>query len=108
MPITPKVTVPSEWPSPKRWRLYAILAACSVLPFLLFLYAADRFLHRATTNNVLQQTGPAAELAANVITERMADGKAALEALAGDSTLLQAWEHNDITRLTAMLQMAHE
>jgi PAS domain S-box-containing protein len=74
----------------------------------LFLYAADRFLHRATTNSLLQQTGPAAELAASVITERMADARTAVEALANDSTLLHAWERNDITRLAAMLQMAHE
>jgi PAS domain S-box-containing protein len=108
MPINFKAFLPQERRSPKRWRLYAILAACSVLPFLLFLYAADRFLHRATTNNVLQQTGPAAELAANVITERMADARAALEGLAEDPALLHAWEGNDVIRLTAMLQMAHD
>jgi len=43
----------------------------------------------------LQKTGPAADLAANVIEERMTDAKSTLESLAADPGLLDAWNHGD-------------
>lgn len=105
MPASPKLRNVGR--SAKRWRLYAILVVFSVLPFVLFLYAADRSLHRTTTNNLLQQTGPAAELAVHVITERTSDAKSSLESLADNPDLLQALNHNDISRVTGILRMAH-
>ncbi len=81
---------------------------CSVLPLLLFVYAADRFLRAAFTKSLLQQTGPAADLAAFVIEERMADAKSSLESVAADPVLLDTWSRGDTARLTAQLRMAHE
>ncbi len=63
----------------KRWRLYTILVVCTVLPLLLFLYAADLVVRKTTTSSILKATGPAAELAANAITDRMSDAKSSLE-----------------------------
>jgi PAS domain S-box-containing protein len=92
----------------KRWRLYSTLIVCTVLPLLLFLYAADRLLRSTSTKSLLQQTGPAADLAGIVIEERMTDAKASLESLAADPALLDAWSHGDMARLVTQLRMAHE
>ena len=92
----------------KRWRLYVTLIVCSVLPLLLFLYAADRFVRTAFTKSLLQQTGPAADLAAIVIEGRMTDAKASLESLAADPAVLDAWSRGDTARLAAHLRVAHE
>jgi hypothetical protein len=92
----------------QRWRLYVVLVVCSTLPLVLFLYAADRFLRSVTTKNLLQQTGPAADLAANVIEQGMADAKASLGSLAADPGLLDAWNHGDMPRVAAYLRTAHE
>jgi len=91
-----------------RWRLYAILVVCSVLPLLLFLYAADRVMRRTTTNNLLAQTGPAAETAVSVFTDRMSDARETLTDFAADPALLDAWNRSDGPRLAAMLHLAHE
>ena len=106
MPISPKAILTNQGRNIKRWRLYAILVVCSVLPLLLFLYAADRVLRRTTTNSLLKQTGPAAELAANVITQRTSDARASLEFLAADPSLLDAWSHHDTQRLVSTLRMS--
>jgi PAS domain S-box-containing protein len=81
---------------------------CSSLPLLLFLYAADRFLRKAIITDLLQKTGPAADLAALVIEERMTDAKASLESLAADPAVLDAWSRGDTARLSANLRVAHE
>jgi len=99
---------PKNGRSIKRWRLYVTLIVCSTLPLLLFLYAADRFLRITFTKNLLQQTGPAADVAAFVIEERMTDAKSSLESLAADPAVLDAWSHPDMARLAAQLRMAHE
>jgi PAS domain S-box-containing protein len=88
--------------------LYSTLIICTVLPLLLFLYAADRLLRSTSTKSLLQQTGPAADLAGTVIEERMTDAKASLESLAADPALRDAWSHGDMARLAAHLRMAHE
>jgi PAS domain S-box-containing protein len=92
----------------KRWRLYITLVLCSVLPLVLFLYAGDRLLRRLTIKNLLQQSGPAADLAAKVIEERLADARASLESLATDPGIAGAWTQADVPRLVARLQEAHE
>jgi PAS domain S-box-containing protein len=92
----------------KRWRLYAVLVLGSALPLLLFLYAADRSLRSATIKSLLQQAGPAADLAANAMEERLARGKTALQSLAADPALVQAWTHGDINLLANQLQIARE
>jgi len=102
------LNLPKKRQPKKRWRLYAALVVCSVLPLVLFIYAADRFLRSATTKDLLQKTGPAADIAANVIEERMTDAKASLSAFAADPALLDAWKHRDLLRLTANLHTAHE
>lgn len=108
MSTNSKVVLTNTRRAAKRWRLYAVLVVCSVLPLLLFLYAADRLLRSASTKSLLQRTGPAADLAAFVIEERMADAKASLESLAVDPDLLHAWSHADTARLAAHLRIAHE
>ncbi len=90
----------------KRWRLYTILVVCTVLPLLLFLYAADLVVRKTTTSSILKATGPAAELAANAITDRMSDAKSSLETLASDPSLLDAWSHHDTRRLVSTLRMS--
>ncbi|HMC30164.1 MAG TPA: PAS domain S-box protein [Candidatus Angelobacter sp.] len=90
----------------RRWRLYTILVVCTVLPLLLFLYAADLVVRKTTTNSILKATGPAAELAATAITERFSDAKASLESLAADPSLLGAWSHHDTPRLVSTLRMS--
>jgi PAS domain S-box-containing protein len=102
------LTHPKKKRPPKRWRLYVILVVCSALPLLLFLYASDRSLRAAFTKNLLQQTGPAADLAALVIEERMTDAKASLTSLAADPAMLDAWNRGDTARLAAHLRVAHE
>lgn|GEM_PF-5575440 len=91
-----------------RWRLYATLVVCSVLPLLLFLYAADRFLRTTTTKNLLQQTGLASDLAANAVEQRMTQTRASLESLAADPLIIEAVGHRDMAHLSAYLRMAHE
>ena len=91
-----------------RWRLYAVLVVCSVLPLVLFLYSADRFLRTTTTKNLLQQTGLASDLAANAIEQRMTQARASLESLAADPAVLEASTRHDMPRLTADLRMARE
>jgi hypothetical protein len=93
--------------SPRRWRLYGILVVCSVLPLILFLYSADRLLRSITTKSLLERTGPAADLAALVIEERMADAKASLESLSATPAVLDTWNRGDMKLLTAQLRMAH-
>jgi PAS domain S-box-containing protein len=93
--------------STRRWRLYGILVVCSVLPLILFLYSADRLLRSITTKNLLERTGPAANLAALVIEERMTDAKASLESLSATPAVLDAWNRGDMKLLTAQLRMAH-
>jgi PAS domain S-box-containing protein len=93
--------------STRRWRLYGVLVVCSVLPLILFLYAADRLLRSTTTKSILERTGPAADLAALVIDERMTDAKASLESVAANPAVLDAWNHEDKKRLMAQLRMAH-
>jgi PAS domain S-box-containing protein len=102
------VIFPNNRHSTARWRLYASLVVCSVLPLLLFVYAADRSLRRTSIKNLLQQTGPAADLAAGAIEERLASAKTSLAALAADPALFHASSRNDRDRLTAYLRTAHE
>lgn len=91
-----------------RWRLYAVLVFCSVLPLVLFLYSADRFLRNTTTKNLLQQTGLASDLAANAIDQRMTQARTSLESLAADPAVLEVWGRHDMPNLKAYLLMAHE
>lgn len=56
-----------EWLFARRWRLYAALVLISVLPLLLFLYAADRFRRKTTHQQRSEQSGPAADLAADTV-----------------------------------------
>jgi PAS domain S-box-containing protein len=84
------------------------LVVFSALPLLLFVYAADRSLRRTSIKNLLQQTGPAADLVAVAIEERLTYAKASLASLASDPVLLDAWSHNDRDRLKAYLRTAHE
>jgi PAS domain S-box-containing protein len=102
------MNLPRKRHSIKRWRLYGTLVVCSILPLLLFLYAADRTLRSLTTKNLLQQTGPASDLAATVIEERMTDAKTSLESLAATPAVLDAWTRGDVPRLASYLRMAHE
>src|SRR5258708_36660326 len=106
MPISPKTILANQGRSMKRWRLYTILMVCTVLPLLLFLYAADLVVRKTTTSTILKATGPAAELAANAITDRMSDAKSSLESLASDPSLLDAWSHHDTHRLVSTLRMS--
>jgi PAS domain S-box-containing protein len=71
------------------------------------LYTADHWLRKAYTDNLLQQVGPAADQAANALTEPLANATGTLEAFAADPDLLDAWMHNDTRHLTAILRMAH-
>lgn len=91
-----------------RWRLYTVLVVCSVLPLVLFLYSADRFLRNSTTKNLLQQTSLASDLAANAIEQRMTQVRTSLESLAADPAVLEAWTRHDMPRLTTYLRMARE
>ncbi|HEX4605270.1 MAG TPA: hypothetical protein VH724_14815, partial [Candidatus Angelobacter sp.] len=56
----------------------------------------------------MQQTGPASDLAATVIEERMTDAKTSLESLAATPAVLDAWTRGDVPRLASYLRMAHE
>lgn len=101
------MNLPNNRYSAVRWRLYVSLVVCSALPLILFIYAADRSLRRTSIKNLLQQTGPAADLAAGAIEERLTYAKASLASLAADPALLDAWSHNDRDRLKAYLSTAH-
>jgi PAS domain S-box-containing protein len=107
MPTNLKATHTNAQRSTKRWRLYGTLVVCSALPLVLFLYAADHWLRKTYTDNLLQQIGPAADQAANALTEPLAKDTGELEAFAADPDLLDAWTHNDTRRLTAILRTAH-
>jgi PAS domain S-box-containing protein len=102
------VNLPNNKYSAVRWRLYVSLVVCSALPLLLFVYAADRSLRRTSIKNLLQQTGPAADLAAGAIEERLTYAKASLASLAADPALSDAWSRNDRDGLKAYLRTAHE
>lgn len=91
-----------------RWRLYAVLVVCSVLPLVLFLYSADRFLRNSTTKNLLQQTSLASDLAANAIEQRMTQARTSLESLAADPAVVEALTRHDMPRLTTYVRMARE
>src|SRR5438045_5218028 len=86
-----------SWPasSKPRW-LYVAVVVCSVLPLVLFLYAGDRLIRRLYINNLLQQVGPAADLAARVIDERLMDAQVSLQSFATDPGVHDAWTRNDL------------
>lgn len=89
------------------WRLYAILIVCTTLPFLLFLYAADRSVRVSAAATLLRRTGPATDLAASVMEERLGDARASLETLAADPAILSAWTSGNPGRLAELLRVAH-
>jgi PAS domain S-box-containing protein len=78
------------------------------LPLLLFLYASHRLIRTLNINSLLQRTGSAADLAAKVIEQNLADTQASLQSLAQDPSLIDAWSKRDLPRITIRLQEAHE
>lgn len=90
------------------WKLYIAVLLCSVLPLVLFVYAGHRLIRSLTIKSLLQQTGPAANLAATVIEEKLKDSQASLQALAQDPSLTHAWISGDLPKIAARLQEAHE
>jgi PAS domain S-box-containing protein len=99
---------PARWRLLRRWYLPAMWILCSALPLLLFLYSADRMLRRTVAGSLLQQGGPAADLAAKIIEERAADARAFLQAIVANPDMDDAWQQLDINRLAAHLRQAHE
>ncbi len=95
------------WLFARRWRIYAALVLLSVLPLLLFLSTADRFLRRRVTTELLTQTGPVADQAASTMEKRLADAKDSLKSIAADPSLLAAWTQGDQRTLAARLRQAH-
>ncbi len=90
------------------WRLYITVLLCSALPLVLFVYAGHRLIRKLEINNLLQLTGPAADLAATVIEDKFKDSQASLQALAQDPSLVSAWTSGDLPKIKARLQEAHE
>jgi PAS domain S-box-containing protein len=72
------------------------------------LYAGDRLIRRLYINNLLQQVGPVADLAAKVIDERLMDTQASLQSFATDPGVHDAWTRTDLPSAMAHLQEAHE
>jgi len=109
MPKNGPVPKKRSWPalSKPRW-LYAAVVLCSVLPLALFLYAGDRLIRRTAINNLLQQSGAAADLAGKVIEERLMDAQGSLRSFAADPGLYDAWTRTDLPATVARLQEAHE
>jgi PAS domain S-box-containing protein len=92
----------------RRWRLYLVLALGSILPLLLFLYAGDRLLRKIMIDNVLGQSGRAADTAGRVIEGRLTDARSAVESFATDPVTVDVWMRRDTRRLTARLREAHD
>ncbi|HEY6250513.1 MAG TPA: hypothetical protein VI685_11180, partial [Candidatus Angelobacter sp.] len=86
---------------------YLILAVCSVLPLILFLYAADRLLRRITTRNLMQTSQQAADLTGKVLEEKLTEVRTSLEAIAGNPATVNAWARGDLRTITNELQEAH-
>ena len=98
---------PSDRRSSTRWRLYVVLTLCSILPLLLFLYAADRLLRRNFTKSVLQQSRQAATMTGELLEDRLTKVKDALEAMARNPVTRDAWTRGDLRTLSHQLEQSY-
>ena len=89
-----------------RWRLYLTLVLLSILPLVLFLYAADRLLESAATKDLLVKSGAAADFSVKAINKKMNEAKGPLEALRDDPDMVDAWDRGDAQKLTVYLRQA--
>ena len=97
-----------RWISTGRWRLYLTLVFLSILPLVLFLYAADRLLESAATKDLLVKSGAAADFSVKAINKKINEAKEPLEALRDDLDVVDAWNRGDIQKLTVYLRQARE
>ncbi len=93
--------------SKPRW-LYVAVVLCSVLPLALFLYAGDRLIRKLYINNLLQQIGSAANVAAKVIDERFVDAQASMQSFAADPEIYNTQASATLPGTMSRLQEAHE
>lgn len=100
-----KLTERRETP---RWRSYLVLALCSVLPLLLFLYAADRLLKRNATQTLFQQSEKAASDTGSLLEEKLGETQSILRAIAANPTGREAWAKGNLQALSGELQEAYD
>src|SRR5436309_14857989 len=97
-----------RWISTGRWRLYLTLVFLSILPLVLFLYAADRLLESAATKDLLVKSGAAADFSVKAINKKINEAKEPLEALRDDLDVVDAWGRGDAQKLAIYLRQARE
>src|SRR6266404_9004601 len=84
------------WFRADRWRPWVILVLLSVIPLVLFLYAADRMLRNYETRNVTQASLTAADSAGRSLQEHFIRAETFLTTFAAQPELLTAWQRHDL------------
>ena len=97
-----------NWTTTSPLKTYVVLVLLSVIPLVLFLYSADRFLRSTTERRLNQQSRQFADLVAGMCQQQFGDEKNVLLSLAGRPDLVSAVERSDKPSLMAIMKQAHE
>src|SRR5581483_5281243 len=96
----------NQWLAARRWRIYAALVLLAVLPLLLFLYSADRFLRKYTNDSLTRQSHVAGDAVARILLEYLASGEAFLSSVAAEPGFNVAAGRGDTKAMSGSLGQA--
>ena len=96
-----------RWITTSATKLYVILVLLSIVPLILFLYSADRFLRTSTVRRLDQQTGEVANLVSGVFQQQFSDAEKFLMSYATRPALVEAMKRGDMAHVSDVLKQVH-
>lgn len=96
-----------RWLTTSAIKLYVVLILLSIVPLIVFLYSADRFLRTSTVRRLDLQTGEFADLVSGVFQQQFSDAQNFLSSYATRPELIAAIKRGDMAAVTEMLKQAH-